>query len=323
MKKITSALLTIFLLMACQSDKDRIATSPLAQLWADSTSLKVALMPTADCLPFYYAEKMGYYQQLGLDVRFVTYMAQIDCDTAFINKRVDVCYSDVARAVMMRSKDKTPLYIIMQADGEHKLMAKGNKNIKNFNSLKERRIAVARHSVTDFYSDAVMDKAKMQKADIFRPQINDIKLRADMMLNSTMDAAFLPEPQATRVALAGDTCLFTTAQPGCPKLMAFIAQEKVLNNATLKEQVKLLILGYNQAVASINANEHQDSVRSILTKEYELSGQVIDSLRLPAYNQAQAQQQSNVEEATKWLRQRNVLPTPFHSDNLISTVFIP
>ena len=48
----------------------------------DSLALKIAVMPTLDCLPFYVASDCGIFDTLGLQVSLKCKTAQMDCDEA-------------------------------------------------------------------------------------------------------------------------------------------------------------------------------------------------------------------------------------------------
>ena len=55
----------------------------------DSTALRIAVLPTMDCLPFYVAQKCGLFDSIGVKVNLITFQAAMDADTAFCNNRVD------------------------------------------------------------------------------------------------------------------------------------------------------------------------------------------------------------------------------------------
>ena len=48
----------------------------------DSAALKVAVMPTLDCLPLFVAEHYQLFDTVNGGVRLKMYMSQMDCDTA-------------------------------------------------------------------------------------------------------------------------------------------------------------------------------------------------------------------------------------------------
>lgn len=321
MKKLLSLLLLpLVCITGCDNLRNNKILSPQEQARKDSLALKVALMPTLDCLPFYYAETMGFYDELGLDIRLHTYMAQMDVDTAFSRQHVEICYTDLIRAVLLHEQGDS-LYVIMKANGGHRLVTARNKRIRTPKQLKERMVAVARHSVTDFYSDAVMDSAGLEQTAIYRPQVNDIRLRGDMLRNGTMDAAFLPEPYATQAVAEGNRCIFGQAIANKPQLMALIMNANAHGDKNRKRQTELLLEGYNRAADELNRGGQPDSLRLIWTRIYRLSAQAADSLRLPHFPKAAPQQHENIQAAVRWLQSRNLLPEEYRTDTLISNLF--
>ena len=69
MKKLIPLLLLLGIVCGCHSGQNDTATSQTGKTRQDSLALKVALMPTLDCLPFYYAQRCGLFKELGLDIR--------------------------------------------------------------------------------------------------------------------------------------------------------------------------------------------------------------------------------------------------------------
>ena len=90
---------TFICLLLCVAGCKRAAVSETAvRAHADdSVALSVALGPTLDCLPFYYAEASGIYDTLGLNVDIKSYSAQFDRDTALLGNTADGIFSDLVR----------------------------------------------------------------------------------------------------------------------------------------------------------------------------------------------------------------------------------
>ena len=127
MKKVFLLLAALAGLASCHKTGNKQAEKVSPQ---DSTVLYVALMPTVDCLPFYYAEQQGIFDSLNANIEIRNYMAQMDCDTAFCRKHVDVAYTDLIRAALLQSKD-TALNVIMRTDGSHELITAFSKRLKS------------------------------------------------------------------------------------------------------------------------------------------------------------------------------------------------
>lgn len=320
MKKSILLLLLFGTVCGCHSGQNDTTAPQAEKIRQDSLALKIALMPTLDCLPFYYAQQCGIFKELGLDIRLLTFNAQMDCDTAFARKHVDVSYTDLIRAAWMQSKG-TGLYVFMQADGYHELLTAKSKRIRQTRHLKERMVAMARHSVTDLLLDTIIGQARLEPSTVYHPQINDIRLRYDMLDNATIDAAFLPEPYATQAKLKGHRSIYDSRKQHI-QLMAFMVASDVVTDKRKSEQMRLLLQGYNKAVEQINHKEQTDSIRNILLG-YPVEPQTIDSLKLPAYTQAQKAEKNNVTTALRFLTYRHLITPEYTGDTLIHTPFIP
>ena len=282
-------------------------------------ALKVALMPTLDCLPFYYAERCGLFKASGLDVRLQTFKSQMDCDTAFTRHHSDISYTDLIRAALLQSKGEG-LYVFMQADGHHELVTAKSKRIRQTRHLKERMVAMARHSVTDLLLDTVIAQAKLDPSTVYHPQINDISLRCDMLRNATIDAAFLPEPYATQAKAEGNRSIYNSQKLHL-QLMAFMLSTQAATDKRKQEQVRLLLQCYNQAVEQINNEEAADSIRKILL-QYPVNATTVDSLRLPVFKKAEKVRQENVSTALRFLTYRNLIVPQYTGDTLVTIKFI-
>ena len=320
MTKLIPLLFLLATLCGCRSGQGETDTAQEKSTQQDTLSLKVALMPTLDCLPFYYAERCGLFKALGLDVRLLTFYAQMDCDTAFTQGHADVSYTDLIRAAWMQSKG-TGLYVLMQADGHHEMVTAKSRRIRQARHLKERMVAMARHSVTDLLLDTVVAQAKLDPSTVYHPQINDLRIRYGMLDNATIDAAFLPEPYATQAKLKGNRSIYDSRTQNI-RLMAFMASAQAVADKRKAGQIQLLLKGYNQAVEQINRKEQADSIRAVLCG-YPVEPVTADSLKLPDYAKAQKVDKANVATALHFLSRRQLISTQYTGDTLAHTSLIP
>lgn len=284
----------------------------------DSLSLKIALMPTLDCLPFYYAEKSGIYDNLGLDVQLYTYKAQMDCDTAFVNGRVDATFTDLIRAALLQSKN-IPLRVIMKTGGHHELMTSKSKRISKMEHLKGKMVAIARHSITDFLLDTIIARTDMDPSTVYHPQINNIVLRQDMMRNATIDGAFLSEPYITQTKLEGHKSIMDTRVLNI-ELMSVMVNNNVLEDERKSEQVRQLINGYNQAVTEINNKTKPDSIKKYIG-QYPIEQYTADSLKIPFYQKASPVADKDIQTAIGFLRKRRLINDEYNGDTLSYSKF--
>jgi len=93
-------------------EKKRLSKAERAeQQRADSLALKVAVLPTLDCMPIYVAKERGFFDSLRVDVRLRCFNAQMDCDTALMRERVEGSVSDLIRTERMQRRGTALRYV--------------------------------------------------------------------------------------------------------------------------------------------------------------------------------------------------------------------
>ena len=306
--------LCLLFLSSCHSSP---TLSPEEEARRDSAALHVALMPVHDCFPAYYAQRTGIYERLGLDLRILTLQAQLDTDTALMHGHAELIYSDLVRAIFMQ-QDTTALRAVAATEGELQLITARRGRVRKLNQLKERMVAVARHSITDYWSDRLTDTALMARADIFRPQINNVRIRTDMLCNGTMDAAFLPAPYAQEALLRGNKSNLTTRNLS-PRLTAFVATEAAVTDTTRLRQLRLFFQGYDEAVEALNRGGVRDTLVTMYKQLCLTPDTIIDSLlrAIPRYTPIREPRHSDAEAALQWLATRGKAKKGYTTDSLI------
>ncbi len=217
----------------------------------DKASLKVGVMPTLDCLPVYVAHDYHLFDTLGVMVHLKSFMAQMDCDTAMLGGSVEGSITDLIRANHLAKRGVSLDYPIA-ADTYWQLITNRKARISELKHLSDKMIAMTRHSATDYLADLAVDSGKPQ-FDVYRVQINDVRIRIKMLLNNEMDAALLPEPQATMARMDKNPVLMDSRGKDL-HLGVFAFRKKALEKPGRMKQLDLFLKAYNMAVDSINKN---------------------------------------------------------------------
>lgn len=322
MKKLLSAVCAFTLLVACSGGGNpQVQTGTTADTLAvDTAALRLGLMPTLDCLPFYYAQRAGIFDSLQLDVELLTYMAQMDLDTALVRGWADGIYSDLVRASLMSYRAKKLPVVVMGTDGVWNVIVAQSLRLRTASQLDERMIAVARHSASDLVSDHVAKAGGIRPDRIYRPQINDVNLRSSMLTNAQVDAAVLPEPQATQARTRGHKQIYSTADEKL-NLGCFTFNRQRLNSPRKVAQMYSLIKAYNLAVVRINRGG-KSVCDSVLLRDFGLNIYEADTLRLPRFAPAHAPAVSDLETAIRFLVSRRLVPKGFAADSLVTTAYL-
>ena len=114
MKRILIGIIAALVLFSCgqsyEETKRQTRAQRLRQAREDSAALKVAVMPTLDCLPVYLAKDHHLFDTV-VDIRLKHFTAQMDVDTALMNKRVEVGVTDLVRAERMKHQGDSLRYL--------------------------------------------------------------------------------------------------------------------------------------------------------------------------------------------------------------------
>ncbi len=303
MKKLTFLMTCLLLLAACgqsyEETKRITRQNKLEAARRDSAALKIAVMPTLDCLPLYVARHYALFDTLRGGVRLKFFMAQMDCDTALERGRVEGAITDLVRAQRMEKRGLKLRY--SAATNAHwQLIANRNARVKQLKQLDDKMVGMTRYSATDFLTDCVVDSAKLDKDRVFKVQLNDVHVRLLMLQNNEMDALWFPEPQATAARLMKNNVLYDTKKEDvCLGVLAF--RDKEMQRQARSQQLQLFLKAYNQACDSINKYGVRH-YRSLIIEQCKIKRQVADSLpdKLK-YEHARGPREKDIALAEKWL----------------------
>ena len=308
MKKIIPVVIACLLLAACgQSYEETKRMAQLSKREAarkDSAALKVAVMPTLDCLPLYVARHYELFDTLYGGVRLKYFTAQMDCDTAMERGRVEGMVTDLVRAMRL-DKRGTKMRYVATTNAYWQLVSNRNARVRQLKQLDDKMVAMTRFSVTDMLTDRAIDSVKLKEERVFKVQINDVNVRLLMLQNNEMDALWLTEPQATVARMLKNPVLLDSRslkmQPG---VMVFREQE--MRRQARAKQLELFVKAYNQACDSINKYGY-GRYRDLIVRHCQVKAELVDSLPDVSKNKyvhARGPQQQDVTLVEQWLAKK-------------------
>lgn len=267
----------------------------------DSAALKVAVMPTLDCLPVFVAKERQLFDT-AVDIRLKQFTAQMDCDTALMRNRVEGSVSDLVRAERMM-KSGVPIKYWASTNAYWLLISNRQQRINDLKHLDDKMVAMTRYSVTDLLSDMVVDSAKLKSERVFRIQINDVNVRLKMLENNEMDALLVTEPYATQAILAKNKVLFDTRKSDM-QMGVFVFRTEGMDDKNRQHQMKVFQEGYNEACDSINkygVRNYRDVIRKYCVVTEQTLKNLPDTLK---FLHAAPPRQVDIERAQKWLSKK-------------------
>ena len=295
-----SFLISFFSCGQSYKEKEQISRAQQAELArADSAALKIATVPTMDCLPIFLAIEDSAFAKAGLNVHIRRCNAQLDEDTLIAGGHVEGFVTDLFRAERLQ-RHGTPLKYIAATNAYWLLIANKKSRVREIKQLSDKMIAMTRFSATDYLSDLAIDSAK-PKNDVYRIQINNVHTRLKMLLNNEIDAMLLPEPQATTAMINHNVVLMDSRNKNIfPGVIAFRAS--ALKEKDRRRQLNIFVSVYNRMCDSIN-HKGVRAFSSVIGKYMGTDKKTIAALPTFHYQHAFSPRQRDVNIAKRWEKQ--------------------
>lgn len=237
-------LVTLGLCVSCNQSNGKVEDT-------DSTAIRLGILPTMECLPFYYADSVGLFQSQGVKVQLVTFEAAMDADTAFANGSIDGIASDLVKACIWKENGDS-VHVGFVGDLRLWLVTAAKARLMKKESLKEKIIGCTRNSATDYFIDKLLAAVKLQSIDLNKPQINNIRLRTLMVDQNQYDGAILPEPFASEAVARGAKRLDGTSDMQLNGLMCVLWNDSV--SKVRGEELNKIRDVYDMAITRLNAD---------------------------------------------------------------------
>lgn len=305
MKKLVFGFIALLMLAACgqsYEETKRLTRQQRLKLWReDSAALKIAVMPTLDCLPVFVAKERQMFDT-AVDIRLKRFNAQMDVDTALIRNRVEGAITDLVRAEKM-IKEGTPLRYEAATNAYWLMISQRQLRITNFKHLDDKMLAMTRYSVTDMLGDLAVDSAKLAAERVFRIQVNDVNIRLKMLENGEMDAVLLTEPQVSQALIKKNYVMLDTRKQDM-QMGALVFRTKDMGDSKKRQhQMDVFMKGYKQACDSIN-HFGVTHYKQVLKKYYGLNDQAINALPDSLKFTYQTPRQKDIDRAKNWLEKK-------------------
>ncbi|MGE5676665.1 MAG: ABC transporter substrate-binding protein [Pseudomonadota bacterium] len=316
MKKTLISLLigiSIFSFTACA--KPQVPSTPTAE--APKKTITIGVLPDTDSVPFVIADKNGYFEKAGVQVKIEQFKSAKDRDSAFQSGTLDGVITDVL-AVSLAKEGGFDIKITSKTDGNYKLLAAKTAGINSIDQLKGKSVAISKNTLIEYATDKLLQAANLTESDIKKEIIPQIPTRLEMLQNGKVDSATLPEPMATLAVKNGAVVIDSTDKHGInPGVLAFTS--KAITESS--NEIKAVYSAYNEAVDYLN-NEPIANYVDILVKEVGFPEDMKNNIVLPKYTKAEMSKDKDITEVIEWLKSKSLIKNNYEPKDLTDTQFV-
>jgi len=282
-----------------------------------SEVLNLGVMSSMDYLPLAVAQREGYFEKAGLNIKLHKFYSANERDAAFQSGNVDGVVIDYTGAVLQKAGG-IDLKLTSKCDAPFYIVAGNGSGIDSLSQLKGKKIAVSQNTVIDYIADMALKSAGIKAQDVEKVEINKIPVRFEMLRNNKIDATGLPNPFALMSENAGDKVLTSNAQLGFAITGIMFSQPAIDSK---HDMIKKMYEAYNSGVEYLKSHS-VDDVKDILVKDLGFPEEIISKTTLPDYTLAEEPSDKDVQLVIDWLADRKLIDRTFDKTSLIDNRFV-
>lgn len=315
LKKMITALLCVFLLLgfgACAGEDPQEAAETLNE----GEPIVVGVLPDTQALPFIVAQHLGYFEAEHVTVEIEAFTSAPDRDSALQSNAVNAVTTDLIAVALFRQSD-LDLEAILSTDGSQQILASAQSNITSVEELGGKILTLSENTIMDYASDRILAHYGVTKDHVIYSYAPQITVRMEMLINGSVDAATMPEPQVSVAKDSGATVLASSADLGLNATCLAMGSTLTVDHP---DAVAAFVRAYNKAVAYLN-DTPRETYMDWLISEAGFPESVDDTLILPVYREATVPSEGDVADVLDWMTERGLLTADLTYADLVNIDF--
>lgn len=262
----------------------------------------IGVMPDVESIPLVIAEKNGYFEKEGVQVKLVHFKSAKDRDSALQSGELDGVITDMV-AVVFAHEGGIDIKAISRIDGNVELLAGRTSGIQSLKDLKGKDIGISSNTIMEYSLDRMLQTAGMQPGDVQKIAIPQLPTRLEMLQGAKIDAAIMPQPLSDLARKNGAVVLNSTDKmQNKAGVMAFTS--KILQEDPAA--IKAIYRAYNEGVVYLQTAPVDDYIDYVIEAQG-FPADVKGSFALPGYQPATAPDEKVMADVLEWMTSKELI----------------
>ncbi len=298
--------------------------SLFAQDAQSANSLKVALLPILDTLPFHAAQAKGYFDRYGVSVTGVPVGSGLERDQLMQAGAIDGMLNEMATTANF-NRERVQVQIILSARKAYphyplfRILAAPGSGLTSPKDLKGIPIGVSKNTIIEYVTDRLLAANGLTPNQIVKKSIPVIPERYQLLLQGQVKAATLPDPLAKSALEAGaGVVIDDSAHPQYSVSVLSFSIQALENKA---DTVRRFIKAWNQAAQDINADP--EAHRRLLLQKIRVPKNIQQIYRIPPFPVREVPSVEQWADVMKWMLSKKLLKAPLPYKESITTQYLP
>lgn len=287
-------------------------------------TLNMALLPILDVLPFYVADRNGYFDQVGVKVELVPVKSAQERDALMQTGQVDGMLADLIAPVLLNQEaGQVQVVRTAQRVSPHaplfRLLARPGSEVHSPADLAGVPIAISQNTIIEYVTDRMLEQAGLTLDQIVVQEVSAIPVRFELLVNGEIPAATLPEPLASGAIAAG--AVPVVDDTSIPDLSQSVL---VFRNQTLSgkpEAVRKFLQAWEMAVAELNGNPGK--YKDLLIQVGRVPESLQDTFQMPSFPQASVPTPDQVADVNRWAIAQGLVRNQIPYEQMVDAGYLP
>ncbi len=291
---------------------------------AGKDSLKIAVLPIIDALPFYVAEKQGYFSANNLTVTFIPAASAAERDQLIVSGQADGMINDLV-SVALYNKQSIQVQTVRFAcvanaqNAMFRVLAAKNSGIKTAADLAGVPIGMSQGTVIDYVTTRLLEKEGLQPGQIQSVAVPKLPDRLALLGKGELKAATLPEPFGTIAQQSGAILIVDDTKYPQYGNSVISFRKAVIDQHPAA--VKGFLSAVEKAVADININP--ENWRALLG-EYNMVPEAVQaSYPIPTFPKASIPDEAQWKDVIDWAKARQLIPGDLDYGQSVTGKYLP
>jgi len=297
---------------------------PAAKPPAEQVSLKIAVLPIIDALPFYVAQKQGYFSANNLAVTFIPVASAAERDQLIAAGQADGMINDLV-SVAMYNKQNIQVQTVRfarVADSKtamYRVLAAKDSGLKAPGDLAGVPVGMSQGTVIDYVTSRLLEKEGLKPGQIQSMAVPKLPDRMALLGKGELKAATLPEPFGTIAQQAGAVLIVDDSKYPEYGNSVISFRKTVIDQHPAA--VKGFLAALETAVADINRDP--ETWRPLLG-EYKMVPEAVQgTYPMPAFPAASIPSEAQWKDVIEWAKVRQLIGIDLGYKDSVTGQYLP
>ncbi len=299
--------------------------APLAGAQDSSrVTLKIALLPIPDVLPYYAAEAGGYFKALGIRVAVVPVASGLERDQLMQSGEIDGMLNElVTTANFNRRRIQVKTVMTARRAYAHyplfRLLAAPASGLRTPADLAGVPVGVSMNTIIEYVTDRLLVAEGLNPEKIVKKSVPVIPERYQLLIQGQIKAATLPDPLAASALAAGARQIVAdSSHPGYSVSVLSFSVD-ALNHRS--QAVRRFLKAWDRAAGQIS--QSPESFHDLLLEKIRVPPNIRDTFKIPPYPRRQIPSAGQWTDVINWMTAKGLLATLPGYDDCVTGAYLP